>query len=466
MSPEATPEATPAVERVGDPRTGPATVPAPAATGRGVLGLGGVAVAVVGSGVFTYLYLALVARSVPVEDYGWFGSYWSLAIVVGFGAFQPIELELARRVHLRPPGAPLPRGALACLAVLTVATTAVVLLASTRLVPALGGQTGFLLALLAVCVVSAGQFLLRGLLLGTGRLGLHGAVLLADSGLRVLFALGLTLLVPSAGGAGYAWTLVAAMALAHLPLLGWVLLRRRSSARPRPADDPPARDLAGAIGHLLTGSLAAQVLLNGAPVLVTVLAGPGQDAAAARFVASFTLVRLPLFVAVPLQSALIPLLTRLQTEGDAARLRGLVVRGAALVGGLAVLAAAGGWLLGPAVVSLVFGSRYALTGGEIALLAVGSVLHLGLLLASQALVAAARHRRVAVVWLAGLAAGAVTLAVVPDLVLRCAAAFTVGSGVALLVAAGSLLWSGQGGPGQPAARPPSLREEPRHAPHA
>ncbi|PRY51883.1 O-antigen/teichoic acid export membrane protein [Geodermatophilus tzadiensis] len=438
--------------------------PAPgSSSGVGASGLGLVAVAIVGSGLFTYAYLALVARSVPVEDYGWFGSYWSLALVLGFGVFQPIELELARLVHLRPPGAPLPRGAVACLAALTTGSTAVVLLAAGLLVPALGGESGFLFALLCVCLVSAGQFLLRGLLLGSGRLGLHGAVLLVDSGLRVVLALGLALLAPSAGGVVYAWTLVAAMALAHLPLLGWVLLRRRTRRVPRPADDPSAGELAGAVGHLLTGSLAAQVVLNAAPVLVSVLAAPGEDADAARFVASFTLVRLPLFVAVPLQSALIPLLTRLQSEGDDARLRRTVVRGCALVGGLAVLAALAGWLLGRPVVALVFGERYALEGGAIALLAVGSVLHLGLLVASQALVAAARHRRVAVVWLSGLAASAVALAAVPDLVLRCAAAFTVGSGVALLVAAVSLLRAGRETPA-PAA--PSSREEPRHAPHA
>ena len=63
---------------------GPAGGPS---SGAGASGLGLVAVAIVGSGLFTYAYLALVARSVPVEDYGWFGSYWSLALVLGFGVF-------------------------------------------------------------------------------------------------------------------------------------------------------------------------------------------------------------------------------------------------------------------------------------------------------------------------------------------------------------------------------------------
>lgn len=424
----------------------------------GASGLGWVALCIVGSGVFTYVYLALVARSVPVEDYGWFGSYWSLALVIGFGAFQPIELELARLVHLRPPGAPLPRGTTACLATLTAASTAAVLLSAVHLVPALGGEVGFVAALVAVCVVSAGQFLLRGLLLGSGRLGLHGAVLLVDSGLRVVLAVGVSVLVPTAGGATYAWTLVVAMAVAHLPLLAWISFRRRAADRPRPVAEPSAGVFAGAVGHLLTGSLAAQVLLNAAPVLVTVLAAPGEEALAARFVASYTLVRLPLFVAVPLQSALIPLLTRLQAERDTARLRRGVTVGLVAIVGLSLVAAVVGAILGPPLVGLVFGARYTLTGGEIAVLAVGIVLHLGLLVGSQALVASARHRRVAVVWVAGLVAAGGALALVPDLVLRTAAAFTIGSGVALLVAAWSLLQPDPGGRDDPIAPHPSSRE--------
>ena len=418
----------------------------PAAPQRvGARALGWVAICIILSGGFTYAYLALVARALPVADYGWFGSYWSLALVIGFGVFLPVELELARLVQLRPPGARVPSGAPAALAGLAVVSAVVLLAAGPSLVSSLGGQAGFLLALLCVCAISAGQFLLRGLLLGTGRLGLHGTVLLVDSGLRVVLAAGLTWLAPDVGGAGYAWTLVVAMALAHLPLLAWVLLRRRRSAPTRdPAPDPGPRPFLGAVGHLLIGTLCAQALLNAAPVLVTGAAGAGEAVLAAQFVASYTLVRLPLFVAVPLQSALIPVLTRMQTEGDGSRLRTSLVRGLAVLGALAVLAAGVGLWLGPPVVGLVFGAGYALPGGQIGLLAVGSVLHLGLLVASQALVATARHRAVATVWLSGLSTATVLFTLVPGLVLRSALAFTAGSGVALLVAAVLLLVSRPG----------------------
>ncbi|MGY2080211.1 lipopolysaccharide biosynthesis protein [Modestobacter sp. SYSU DS0657] len=413
----------------------PAPEPAPRVRGRA---LGWVAVCIVASGFLTYGYLALVARALPVADYGWFGSYWSLALVVGFGAFLPVELELARLVQQRPPGAALPRGTVPTLLALTAATAVALLLAGPRLAAALGERTGFLFALLCICGISVGQFLLRGLLLGTGRLGLHGGVLLVDSGLRVALAAALAWSAPGARGDDYAWTLVAAMGLAHLPLLAWLLVRR-GGRRPAPPDDPPAGVFVRAVGHLLVGSLCAQVLLNAAPVVITALAGPGEEVRAAQFVASYTLVRLPLFVAVPLQSAMIPLLVQLRADPDAGRLAGLVRRGLVAIVLLGAAAAAVGWWLGPAVVRLVFGAAYALPGDDIAVLAVGSVLHLGLLVAGQALVAAGRHRAVAVVWLTGLAAACICFAVVPDLVLRSALAFTLGSAVALTAAAVALL---------------------------
>ena len=416
------------------------TPPVPQRVGAGALGW--VAACIILSGAATYAYLALVARALPVADYGWFGSYWSLALVVGFGAFLPVELELARLLQRRPPGERLPAGSAAALTGLALAGAAVLLATWPALASSLGDRAGFLVALLCVCAVSAGQFLLRGLLLGSGRLGLHGTVLLVDSGLRVVLAAGLTWLAPDAGAAAYAWTLVAAMTLSHLPLLGWVLLRRRRAAPPDlPGAAAPraARPFLVAVGHLLIGTLCAQALLNAAPVLVTAAAGPGEAVLAAQFVASYTLVRLPLFVAVPLQSALIPVLTRLQTDGDGARLRSSLVRGLAALGGLAVAALAVGLWLGPPVVRLVFGAGYALPGREIGLLAVGSVLHLGLLVAGQALVATGRHRAVATVWLSGLVTAAVLFTAVPGLVLRSGLAFTVGSGLALGVAAVLLL---------------------------
>jgi O-antigen/teichoic acid export membrane protein len=382
------------------------------------------------SGVLVYGYLALIARALPAGEYADFGAYWSIALIIGFGAFLPVELELARLLSSRPAGSPLPAGTRPAVAGLVALSMLTVLAGLPLLLPAVGGL-GVVAALLALCLVSAGQFLLRGTLLGNGRLHLHGTVLVGDAALRVATATAVVLLLPDAGPAAFAWTLVTAIALAHLPLL-LVLSRRRRPAAAVPGPPAPPRAFLAAIGPLLVGTLCAQVLLNAAPVLVSAVASGTEGALADRFTATFTLVRLPLFVAVPLQSALVPLLTQLSVAGGTTALRRFLLR---LTAGIAALTAAGavlGATIGPPLVRLLFGDRYALPGTATAVLAAGSGVHLGLLVVSQAVLASGRHTQVAVVWAGGLLAGGVVFAVVPDLVFRAALAFALGSAVAML----------------------------------
>ena len=387
---------------------------------------------IVVSGALVYGYLALIAHALSGGEYADFGAYWSIALIIGFGAFLPVELELARLLSSRPPGSRLPTGTMRAIGGLVAGTLLVVLATLPLLLPALGGA-GVVLALLAICVVSGGQFLLRGILLGSGRLHLHGSLLLLDAALRVGAAAAVVVLLPDAGPAAFAWTLVFAISLAHLPVLA--LLARSRSRSPRPPSSGPdvaAGAFFAAIGALLIGTLCAQVLLNAAPVLVSGLATEATGDLADQFTATFTLVRLPLFVAVPLQSALVPLLTRLSTDGAVGALRRFVLTLAAGIAGLAVLGGLLGLTIGPPLVELLFGERYALPAGPTALLAVGSGLYLGLLVVSQALLASGLHRQVAIGWAIGLGAAGLAFALVPDLVLRAALGFTVGSGVALV----------------------------------
>ncbi|WP_456566431.1 lipopolysaccharide biosynthesis protein [Blastococcus sp. SYSU D00695] len=385
------------------------------------------------AGLLTAGHLAVVARALPAVEYGGFGAFWALALVVALGAFLPVELELARVVRPGPGAHRLPPGTAAAVALLTALSVAVLLAAGPLLAPALGGGSGLWAALVAVCVASGPQFLLRGLLLGAGAYGWYGALLLLDTGARLGLAAALaTTASPTA--AQFAWTVPLAVALAHGPLLLWWLRRGR---RPAAAEVPPGPPvLPGAIGHLLVGTLCAQALLNAAPVLVPAAAGAGagEQLLAAQFVAGFTLVRLPLFVAVPLQGALVPPLAALDAGGDPRSGRRLLT---GLVLGTGLLAGAGalvGLLAGPWLVSTLFGDRYALPGPDLALLAAGAGCHVGLLVAGQALVAAGRHRDTALAWAAGLGTAAVVVAVVPGLVARASLGFTVGSAAGLLAA--------------------------------
>ncbi|MCS7484788.1 lipopolysaccharide biosynthesis protein [Umezawaea endophytica] len=377
------------------------------------------------SGLLVNAYLAVVARNLTPAEYGYFGAFWSLSLLVGFGAFLPVEQELARLSPSAAMGAATRVAlGLAGLELLLVAA------ASPLLLDPLGGKPWAVVAVAALCLVSAGQFLVRGALIGSGRLAWHGGLLVVDTALRVLFALGLGYAVVT-DSAGFAWTLVAAIAVAHLPVLLLV---------PRGPGSVSTSDFRRAVLPLLFGSVCAQLLLNGLPVVVAATATDSDTAG--RFLAAFLLVRVPLFVAVPLQTALLPSLAKLSREGGRVLVRALV-RLTAVLAASGVVGAVFAGLLGPRLVRLVFGDSYVLAGGDLVLMAIGVVAHLGLIITTQALVASALHTKVAQAWLVGIAGAAATFALVPDLLLRAELSFLVGSGLGWLTGMFLLTTSGE-----------------------
>lgn len=389
-----------------------------------------------GSGLLVNAYLAIVARSLPAAEYAYFGAFWALAQVAGFGMFLSIEQETARL--LQTPGRPLGvlKAALFTAGTMAVAQLAVLALAWPVVSRAFGGYAVTIVAFGVLCLVSAGQFVVRGALIGMERMGRHAAIMFLDSLLRVVFAALVATLFTDPGSAEFAWTLTAAIALAHAPQL-LSLLRRRTVAATQPdpaAGQVGARAVLASVAPLLLGSLCAQLLLNGPPVLVPALAqGAEEVTRAGQFIAVFTLTRVPLFLVVPLQTALLPLLTSLLHSGDRAALV-RVMRWLTLgVLALGVAALGVGFLAGSWLVGLVFGEQYVLGGGDVALLAVGVAAYIGLVLVTQVLVASARHRLVAWSWLSGLLVAALVLALVPDLLLRAELAFLLGSTAGWLV---------------------------------
>jgi O-antigen/teichoic acid export membrane protein len=387
------------------------------------------------SGLLVNLYLAIVARTLTAADYAHFGAFWSVALLVGFGVFLPIEQETARL--LQTPGRPgrILRSALLIALAMAVGELLVLALASPLLLRAFGGEPATVAALGVLCLISAGQFVVRGALIGLDRLHYHAALMLVDSGLRVTLAATVALAVSGPDVATFAWTLVAAIALAHAPTLLRLMVRKV-----RPGNVPPfgpgvvtPSTVTAATAPLLLGSLCGQALLNGPPVLVPALAqGPAEATLAGQFVAAFTLARIPLFLVVPLQTALLPVLTGLLHTGDRNTLRRVVGKLGVGVGGLAVLGALIGLLAGPLLIRLIFGSRYVLSGVDVALLSVGVAAYIGLVVMTQVLVAAGRHRQVGLSWVTGLTAATCVVLAVPELLLRAELGFIVGAGVAWL----------------------------------
>lgn len=413
----------------------------------------------IAAGVLVNVHFAVLARVLSEAEYGRFVSFVSIVLLISFGGFLPVEQEMARQFQSGYRGrAVLQSGALVSVGIAVVAAALVGGLVP-WLVPSLADPQ-ILVALLCLCLVCVVQFLVRGTLIGTGRMTAHGAILLGDAVLRLGFA-GIVIVVTSvgAGAGGYAIALIAAIAAAHLPALVWVSrVAGRTSGHPD-GRTLSTRETGGMVGHLIAGSISSQILLNAPPILVAAAATAGQADLVGRFAATFTLARVLLFIVVPLQSALVPIFTRIAVRGVARESRLLAGRiGLGTLAG-AALAAPAAWLAGPWVIEVVFGPRYALGGRDVALLVLGAMLYLGGVVAAQALVGAGQHRDVGVVWTLGLLAAVAVFLAVPDLVLRAELAFGVGSAVSLLTAV-ARLWRSEprrGAPADPRPAPEGRR---------
>lgn len=402
---------------------------APPRTGRvgarRLLGAAGAGVLV--SGVIVQIYLAIVARALTPAEYATFGSFWAIALVLGFGAFLPLEQQLAQRLALPGDRRPVLRAA-ATAALALAGVALVVLLASFWVIrPALDGNVSAYLALGVLCVVSAGQFLLRGTLIGTDRLVRHAAVMVLDALLRLGFAVLVFLLTGSA--AAFCWALVLAIAAAHLPGLPAVWRRAaRTGARTDVTVGEPVRgrDLVVASVPLLVGSSCAQLLLNGLPVIVVATAAEDQ-AAAGVFVAAFTLAKAPLSMIVPLQSAVVPTLTRLIASGRRSEVVRLLAKGAAALLAAAAVGVPLAWIVGPRVITLIYGEDYTIAGTDLSLIALGVLSHIALVVLTQVHVARGRHRDVGLSWAVALGTAAAAFALIPGAILAAEVAFALGS---------------------------------------
>ena len=286
------------------------------------------------------------------------------------------------------------------------------------------------MAFALLCLISAGQFVVRGALVGMDRMDRYALVLVLDTLIRLTLAGAVALLVDHPGSSTFAWTLVAAVGLAHAPQL-YLLATRRVRLGKVPAmgtHTVTVGEVRRAVTPLLLGSLCAQLLVNGPPVLIPALAtSEAEITRAGQFIAAFTLARVPLFLVVPLQAALLPILTSLLHSGDRSALRRVMLHITLGLAALGLAALVLGYFVGPPLVGLIFGESYVLGGRDVALLAVGVAAHIGLVLVTQVLVATVRHRLVAWSWLVGVVVAAVVLFTVPDLLLGAELAFLAGS---------------------------------------
>ena len=347
---------------------------------------------------------------------------WSALFLAVASVWTPVEQEVARLVGARAARGEGARpvvlaGVRSATAIGLPVLLALAVVAVAGVDELFGGELGVALALVAAVAAFAPNHLTRAALAGTGSFGRYGLCIALDSATRFVAVVVLVL-----AGVDHPAPYAAAVAVA--PLVPVVAFRRRwgSAAAAGPPQGPINRQVLPLVG----AQAFAQVLVNGGPVAVALLATRAEEAMAGRFLVALLIARIPLFFFQAVQSSLLPGLARLEAVGDRAGFVDLVRRLATGVTALGIGAVAGCWLLGPEVVGVAFGDEFALGRRDLALLAgsAGAVMVAQVL--AQAVIALAGHGRVTAGWAVGVAAAAVTVAVGDDLVLRVEMGLLVG----------------------------------------
>lgn len=359
---------------------------------------------------------------------------WSALFLVVPTLWTPVEQEVARLVSARSVAGEGARPvvvagvrAAGVLGIPVLAVVAVVAVASVDSV--FGGEIGVALALVAAVAAFAPNHLTRAALAGTGSFGRYGLCITFDSAARLALALALVVT-----GVDHPAPYAAAVAVS--PLVPVVAFRRRWGLAGRPG--PPSGPLHRQVLPLVGGQAFAQLLVNGGPLAVAVLAAPSQEEVAGRFLTALLVARIPLFFFQAVQSSLLPGLARLEALGDRPGFVALLRRLAAAVTGLGGLAVVACWLAGPPAVRLAFGADFELGRRDLALLAAaaGAVMLAHVL--AHAVVALAGHALVTVGWALGVAAALAVIALGDDLVLRVELGLLVGGGTAAAAHAAAL----------------------------
>lgn len=363
------------------------------------------------------------------DQYIAFSVFWS-ALYLAVTALSGIQQEITRAAHPathEPPSRTLRDFTLVVIAavVLTVAVLTATL--GTLVFPS---QTWMLSAWLAVGLV--GYVLtaaLAGVFYGLSLWREIAALTIIDAVIRAALVVAGLLL---------GWDAVWIAALVAVPFvlafgLMWLATRRRVVGAFRL--DVGWRRLVAHSSGTIVAAAATGVMITGLPLLLR-LTTQGTDAAAlAGVILAITITRAPFIVPLmALQSYLITVF-----RGARRSLARPVLRAVAVGAGVTVVAAAAGWLVGPWLVHLVSGGRYAVPAGLMAAIVASACLVALLAITGPALLSRRRHVPYVAGWVVAAATTLVLLVLPLPLEPRLVAALLAPPVVGLAVHVGAIL---------------------------
>ena len=358
------------------------------------------------SGVLTYAFQSLSAHVLGRADYGSLALLWSATFltvqVLWTGGTQTLGRYVAEREARGQDWLPVIRSVRRWQIAVLVAFVLAALLASPLLTEELFGDPWLTAAFVVAVAAYAPEYFRRGLFNGYHQSSRLGAQILVEASCRVLIAAGL--LAAGLGVIGPAFAIVLA------PLIGVLVVR------PGPVEFPKREgapfSAIGAFrfaGPVLTCVAFAQALMNGGPILASLLGG--TRAQVGLFGAALILTRVPQYVLSPAIGALLPHASRiLSTEGPRTFHR-FVVRAVGIVGLVGVLMVGGTWVLGEWAMRLFAGREFDASREVLVTLAVLAAFYLMCDMLNQALFALGHARLAAFGWLIGLLVSAASVAV-------------------------------------------------------
>jgi O-antigen/teichoic acid export membrane protein len=356
---------------------------------RAIPGAGLLSGAMVVSGMLTYAFHVLAARTLGPGAYGQIAALWATMFLAAIVLFRPLEQTTSRAIADR-----LARGEEAR----TVLRSVVLIAASVLLAIVTGGVVAWrpltdgifagdatMTALLLAGTVAYGvAYVIRGLVGGIRWFKGYGLGLIADAFARLLVAAPLVVVASKTLAAGA--LLAAGLANAVVPLyIGRRYLRRGLQDGPGPRFRVGAALAFAAPACIIAAS--DQVLVNGAPLLVILAAHGHHTETAGVIFAATMLVRAPVYVFTGLAASLLPNLTLLQTANRGKRFRGVVVRMVALLLAIGAVIVAGTAAVGPQLMRILYGPAFEAGRTELVLLAFGVGCYLAAATFSQALLA-------------------------------------------------------------------------------
>ena len=339
------------------------------------------------NGLLAYAYVALGTRTFGADAFAPISVLWTIWAMSSAVVTFPVQHWVIRTVEADSAEGRV-RAAQARILGAAVLLSSVVGAVTWLTRATLFGDPGLLFPALAALIPlgSAVVGFSRGALAARRRFVAAGAAIAGENLIRVVVGAGV--IMAGLGSGPFA----AAIASGFLVALFWPSALRFADGAPVGPQTSPMGFLAGVAG----GTLIAQLVLTGGPLILAALGG--APAAVTGLFSALALFRAPYLLATGLAARVTGSLVRLLKDATSSTIRHLTQRTIVIVAAAVPLGALVGAAVGSSLLHLVFGPEVTLPPGLIGVVAAGSTLALGSLFYTLVLVAGGRARAVTLPW--------------------------------------------------------------------